>query len=62
LDAPAVHEDVLNFVCALLLPTFENKIKLYSDEFPLFSRTRSKAKSKPPFQREVKTAVLAALS
>ena len=37
IDADNVYEDVLSFVRAVM-PTFENKIKLYKDEIPLFSR------------------------
>jgi len=53
IDAPAVHEDVLNFVRAVM-PTFENKIKLYSDEIPLFSRYQIEGQIETAFQREVK--------
>jgi len=53
IDAPAVHQDVLNFVRAVM-PTFENKIKLYSDEIPLFSRYQIENQIETAFQREVK--------
>ncbi|HEV8078075.1 MAG TPA: Rne/Rng family ribonuclease, partial [Marinobacter sp.] len=53
IDAPAVYEDVLNFVRAVM-PTFENKIKLYSDEIPLFSRYQIEGQIETAFQREVK--------
>jgi ribonuclease E len=53
IDAAAVHEDVLNFVRAVM-PTFENKIKLYSDEIPLFSRYQIEGQIETAFQREVK--------
>ncbi|MBD3640806.1 MAG: ribonuclease E, partial [Marinobacter sp.] len=53
IDAPNVHEDVLNFVRAVM-PTFENKIKLYKDEIPLFSRYQIEGQIETAFQREVK--------
>ncbi|MEX2474228.1 ribonuclease E [Marinobacter sp.] len=53
IDAPAVYEDVLNFVRAVM-PTFENKIKLYKDEIPLFSRYQIEGQIETAFQREVK--------
>ncbi|WP_082868898.1 ribonuclease E [Oleiphilus sp. HI0125] len=52
-DAPAVFEDVLNFVRAVM-PAYENKIKLYQDEIPLFSRYQIEAQIETAFQREVK--------
>ncbi|MDY6842110.1 MAG: ribonuclease E, partial [Pseudomonadota bacterium] len=53
IDANGVHEDVLNFVRAVM-PTFENKIKLYKDEIPLFSRYQIEGQIETAFQREVK--------
>ena len=53
IDAPTVYEDVLNFVRAVM-PTFENKIKLYKDEIPLFSRYQIEGQIETAFQREVK--------
>jgi len=53
IDAEPVHEDVLNFVKAVM-PSFENKIKLYKDEIPLFSRYQIEAQIETAFQREVK--------
>lgn len=52
-DAPLVFEDVLNFVRAVM-PAYENKIKLYQDEIPLFSRYQIEAQIETAFQREVK--------
>lgn len=52
-DAPLVYEDVLNFVKAVM-PAYENKIKLYQDEIPLFSRYQIEAQIETAFQREVK--------
>jgi ribonuclease E len=53
IDADSVYEDVLNFVRAVM-PTFENKIKVYKDEIPLFSRYQIEAQIETAFQREVK--------
>jgi len=53
IDADGVYEDVLNFVRAVM-PTFENKIKLYKDEIPLFSRYQIEGQIETAFQREVK--------
>lgn len=53
IDANTVYEDVLNFVRAVM-PTFENKIKVYKDEIPLFSRYQIEAQIETAFQREVK--------
>ncbi|MDC0663447.1 ribonuclease E [Marinobacter sp. SS21] len=53
IDSAIVHEDVLNFVRAVM-PTFENKIKLYQDEIPLFSRYQIEGQIETAFQREVK--------
>jgi ribonuclease E len=53
IDSDGVYEDVLNFVRAVM-PTFENKIKLYKDEIPLFSRYQIEGQIETAFQREVK--------
>jgi ribonuclease E len=53
IDSSTVHDDVLNFVRAVM-PTFENKIKLYKDEIPLFSRYQIEGQIETAFQREVK--------
>ncbi|OZB20248.1 MAG: ribonuclease E [Marinobacter sp. 34-60-7] len=53
IDAEDVYEDVLSFVRAVM-PTFENKIKLYKDEIPLFSRYQIEGQIETAFQREVK--------
>ena len=53
IDSSTVYEDVLNFVRAVM-PSFENKIKLYKDEIPLFSRYQIEGQIETAFQREVK--------
>mgnify|MGYP000644992858 CR=1 FL=1 len=52
-DAPLVFEEVQNFVRAVM-PAYENRIKLYQDEIPLFSRYQIEAQIETAFQREVK--------
>jgi ribonuclease E len=53
IDSAIVYEDVLSFVRAVM-PSFENKIKLYEDEIPLFSRYQIEGQIETAFQREVK--------
>ncbi|UZD64444.1 ribonuclease E [Marinobacter sp. AN1] len=53
IDSAEVYENVLGFV-RQVMPTFENKIKLYEDEIPLFSRYQIEAQIETAFQREVK--------
>ena len=53
IDAAGVYENVLGFV-RQVMPSFENKIKLYEDEIPLFSRYQIEAQIETAFQREVK--------
>ncbi|MFY0664014.1 MAG: ribonuclease E [Natronospirillum sp.] len=53
IDAPAVYEYALDFV-RKVMPTFEQKIKLYQDAVPLFSRYQIEAQIESAFQREVK--------
>ena len=52
-DSAEVYEDVVNFVQSVM-PAYENKIKLYEDEIPLFSRYQIEAQIETAFQREVK--------
>jgi len=53
IDSASVYEDVLSFVRAVM-PSFENKIKLYKDEIPLFSRYQIEGQIETAFDREVK--------
>ncbi len=52
IDSKVVYEDVLNFVRAVM-PSFENRIKLYTDDIPLLSRYQVEAQIETAFQREV---------
>lgn len=53
IDNPEVHQDALNFVRSVM-PAFENKIKLYQDDIPLFNRYQIESQIETAFQREVK--------
>ncbi|ABC28964.1 Ribonucleases G and E [Hahella chejuensis KCTC 2396] len=53
IDHPQVHQDALNFVKAVM-PNFENRIKLYQDDIPLFNRYQIESQIETAFQREVK--------
>ncbi|TVP52795.1 MAG: ribonuclease E [Halomonadaceae bacterium] len=53
IDSQKVYEDVLTFVRAVM-PTFENRIKLYTDDIPLLSRYQIEGQIETAFQREVK--------
>src|SRR5690554_4869855 len=53
IDSEDVYQDALNFVQAVM-PTYENRIKLYRDDIPLFNRYQIEAQIETAFQREVK--------
>ena len=53
IDDKAVFEEALSFV-QQVMPQYENKIKLYQDTTPLFSRYQIEAQIETAFQREVK--------
>lgn len=53
IDDREVHQDALNFVRAVM-PNFENKIKYYQDDIPLFNRYQIESQIESAFQREVK--------
>lgn len=53
IDDREVHQDALNFVRAVM-PNFENKIKFYQDDIPLFNRYQIESQIESAFQREVK--------
>lgn len=53
IDDKAVFDEALSFVQAVM-PQYENKIKLYQDTTPLFSRYQIEAQIETAFQREVK--------
>jgi len=53
IDDRTVYEEALSFV-QHVMPQYENKIKLYDDSTPLFSRYQIEAQIETAFQREVK--------
>ncbi|MGR6873730.1 ribonuclease E [Pseudomonas sp. HK3] len=53
IDDKTVYEEALSFV-QHVMPQYENKIKLYEDNTPLFSRYQIEAQIETAFQREVK--------
>src|SRR5690554_5417644 len=53
IDSEDVYQDALNFVQAVM-PTYENRIKQYRDDIPLFNRYQIEAQIETAFQREVK--------
>ncbi|MFY0677507.1 MAG: ribonuclease E [Neptuniibacter sp.] len=52
IDDPKVFEDAKNFVTQVM-PAYENKIKLYSEQIPLFNRFQIETQIETAFQREV---------
>ncbi|WP_348703866.1 ribonuclease E, partial [uncultured Neptuniibacter sp.] len=52
IDDPQVFEDARNFV-KQVMPTYENKIRLYSEQTPLFNRFQIETQIETAFQREV---------
>ena len=53
IDKPEVYEEALSFVRAVM-PAFESKLKLYTDDIPLFNRYQIESQIETAFQREVK--------
>ncbi|OZG71307.1 ribonuclease E [Hahella sp. CCB-MM4] len=53
IDHPQVQEEALNFVKAVM-PNFENRIKFYQDDIPLFNRYQIESQIETAYQREVK--------
>ena len=52
IDSEEVHQDALNFV-KQVMPSYEHKIKLYSEPVPLFNRFQIETQIETAFQREV---------
>ncbi len=53
IDSPQVHEEALAFI-RQVMPSYQQKIKLYSDEVPLFSRYQIESQIETAYEREVK--------
>ncbi|WP_261844684.1 ribonuclease E [Aliamphritea ceti] len=52
IDSEEVHQDALNFV-KQVMPSYEQKIKLYAEQVPLFNRFQIETQIETAFQREV---------
>ena len=52
IDEEKVYQDVLNFV-QQVMPSYQNKIKLYQQDIPLFNRFQIESQIETAFQREV---------
>nr|WP_328730982.1 Rne/Rng family ribonuclease [Halomonas azerica] len=53
IDSPDIYNDALNFI-RQVMPSYQQKIKLYEDEVPLFSRFQIESQIETAYQREVK--------
>ena len=53
IDSPEVYEEALHFI-RQVMPSYQNKIKLYADDVPLFSRFQIESQIETAYQREVK--------
>lgn len=53
IDSPEIHQDAMNFV-QQVMPGYAQRIKLYQDEVPLFSRFQIESQIETAYQREVK--------
>ncbi|SHF54307.1 RNAse E [Modicisalibacter ilicicola DSM 19980] len=52
-DNPEVHQEALGFI-RQVMPSYQQKIKLYNDDVPLFSRFQIESQIETAYQREVK--------
>jgi ribonuclease E len=53
IDEESVHQEAVNFI-SQVMPHYQDKIKLYEDEVPLFNRYHIESQIETAFQREVK--------
>ncbi|MFD2190158.1 ribonuclease E [Pistricoccus aurantiacus] len=53
IDSPEVHQEALAFI-RQVMPSYQQKIKLYTDEVALFSRFQIESQIETAYQREVK--------
>ncbi|WP_447955696.1 ribonuclease E [Vreelandella sp. EE7] len=53
IDSPEIHAEALSFI-RQVMPSYQQKIKLYTDEVPLFSRFQIESQIETAYQREVK--------
>ncbi|WP_026106204.1 ribonuclease E [Vreelandella jeotgali] len=53
IDSPEIHAEALNFI-RQVMPAYQQKIKLYADEVPLFSRFQIESQIETAYEREVR--------
>ncbi|MDR5863636.1 ribonuclease E, partial [Halomonas campisalis] len=53
IDSETVHQEALAFI-RQVMPSYQQKIKLYADEVPLFSRFQIESQIETAYEREVK--------
>jgi len=53
IDSPEIHAEALSFI-RQVMPSYQQKLKLYADEVPLFSRFQIESQIETAYQREVK--------
>jgi ribonuclease E len=53
IDSKDVHEEALSFI-RQVMPSYQQKIKFYTDDVPLFSRFQIESQIETAYQREVK--------
>ncbi|MBH8580885.1 ribonuclease E [Bisbaumannia pacifica] len=53
IDSEAIHQEALGFI-RQVMPSYQQKIKLYADEVPLFSRFQIESQIETAYEREVK--------
>ncbi|MBA2778608.1 ribonuclease E [Billgrantia kenyensis] len=53
IDSAEVHQEALTFI-RQVMPSYQQKIKLYADEVPLFSRFQIESQIETAYEREVK--------
>ncbi|RDE24774.1 ribonuclease E [Motiliproteus coralliicola] len=53
IDNPSIHQEALEFI-KHVMPSYESKIKLYSEETPMFNRFQIETQIESAFQREVR--------
>ncbi|WP_355662247.1 ribonuclease E [Halomonas salifodinae] len=53
IDSETIHQEALGFI-RQVMPSYQQKIKLYADEVPLFSRFQIESQIETAYEREVK--------
>lgn len=53
IDSPAAHKQAMDFV-SMVMPKYQQRIRLYEDNIPLFNRFQIESQIESAFQREVR--------